>query len=158
MRWGAKTKTERHQGTPVGFAGSKRRPSQLITGDKTVESVEAGIYQYVPDPHSLHALKSGDSRKIVAEDSRGQHWMAEAPAMILITGEVSRSSAKYGARAGMYMHMEAGAIAQNVFLQAEAMGLGAGIVGAFENQKISQHLGLPASHDPLLILPVGYGR
>ena len=45
---------------------------------------------------------------------------------------------------------------QNIFLQAEALGLGAGIVGAFDNQRIVETAGLPISHDPILLMPVGY--
>lgn len=55
-----------------------------------------------------------------------------------------------------WYHMESGHVAQNIFLQAEALSLGAGIVGAFDNTAVSQILGLPPAHDPLIIMPVGY--
>ncbi len=56
----------------------------------------------------------------------------------------------------MYTHMESGHVGQNLFLQAEALGLGAGIVGAFDNAAIARTLDLPPAHDPLLIMPIGY--
>jgi hypothetical protein len=49
-------------------------------------------------------------------------------------------------------------VGQNVFLQAEAIGLKAGIVGAFDNQRVIESMGIPASHDPLLIMPVGFAE
>ncbi|MEN8211213.1 MAG: nitroreductase family protein [Thermodesulfobacteriota bacterium] len=45
---------------------------------------------------------------------------------------------------------------QNLFLQAEALGLKAGIVGAFHDTKLNKTLNLPRAHEPLLIMPVGY--
>jgi nitroreductase len=52
--------------------------------------------------------------------------------------------------------MEAGNVSQNLFLAAEALGLGAGIVGAFEDKALAQVLKLPPAHEPLLVMPVGY--
>jgi nitroreductase len=49
-------------------------------------------------------------------------------------------------------------VGQNIFLQAEALGLGAGIVGAFEDDEVIQALKIPRSHEPLLIMPVGNRR
>jgi len=52
--------------------------------------------------------------------------------------------------------MESGHVGQNVFLMAETLGLGAGIVGAFEDQGLAQALKLPQDQAPLLVMPVGY--
>jgi len=38
------------------------------------------------------------------------------------------------------------------------MGLEAGIVGAFEDEKVVQVMGIKRTHEPLLIMPVGYRR
>lgn len=54
--------------------------------------------------------------------------------------------------------MEAGHIGQNIFLQAEALGLGAGIIGAFDDERVNQVLKMPRSHEPLLIMPVGHKK
>ncbi len=54
--------------------------------------------------------------------------------------------------------MEAGHVGQNIFLQSEAMGLAAGIVGAFEDQKVTKVLGIKETHEPLLLMPVGYRK
>jgi nitroreductase len=54
--------------------------------------------------------------------------------------------------------IEAGHIGQNVFLQAEALGLKAGIVGAFDDKAINRALNMPLSHEPLVVMPVGYRR
>ncbi len=54
--------------------------------------------------------------------------------------------------------IEAGHVGQNVFLQAEALGLGAGIVGAFGDREVIWVAELGQGHEPLLIMPVGHKK
>lgn len=127
-----------------------------LVGERQVSGLAAGVYHYLPAKHALELVQSGDRRAAAARASLAQTWMAEAPVMLLITGEYRRCQVRYGERGIRYTHMEAGHVGQNIFLQAEALGLGAGIVGAFQNAALSQSLGLPPDHEPLLIMPVGY--
>ena len=52
--------------------------------------------------------------------------------------------------------LEAGHIGQNIFLMAEALGLKAGIVGAFNDEQVIRIMEIPSTHEPLLIMPVGH--
>jgi len=54
--------------------------------------------------------------------------------------------------------IEAGHVGQNIFLQAQALGLGAVIVGAFQDQEVIWVAKLRSGHEPLLIMPVGFKR
>jgi SagB-type dehydrogenase family enzyme len=128
-----------------------------VVGKDRQEGLEAGVYAYNPSRHALSLSKSGDLRKGLARAALGQMWMAQAPVIMLISGEYARSTAKYGQRGVMYTHMESGFVGQNLFLQAGALGLRAGVVGAFDNRAVASTLGLPSRHDPLLAMPVGYG-
>jgi SagB-type dehydrogenase family enzyme len=67
-----------------------------------------------------------------------------------------RVTVKYGNRGIRYAMIEAGHIGQNLFLLAEAMGLKAGIVGAFHDKELIKIMKIPHSHEPLLIMPIGY--
>ena len=130
----------------------------VVAGINGVQGLKEGIYRYEPPKHTLLPVEEGDFRRDVAGASLHQTWMAVPPLSLVITAEYSRITRKYGERGVRYAMMEAGHIGQNIFLQAEALGMSAGIVGAFDDEQVIRVLGIPASHEPLLIMPVGYKR
>ena len=130
----------------------------LVVGEHGVMDLPAGVYRYRVQEHALEPTLKGEQRQAVARAALHQGWMAEAPVMVIIAAAYRRCTARYGERGIMYTHMESGHVGTNVFLQAEALGLGAGIVGAFDDRGISQVLQLPREQVPLLIMPVGYKR
>lgn len=76
----------------------------------------------------------------------------------MIAGQPARTVARYGARAEPYVAMEAGAAAQNLLLQAVALGLGGTLVGAFDEAALRRSLALVGAEQPLAIVPVGHAR
>lgn len=127
-----------------------------VAGKGGVGQLTAGIYHYQAGAHMLSLCQEGDLRDAVVRACLSQVWMARAPVNLLITAEYNRTAGKYGDRGVRYAMIEAGHMGQNLFLQAEAMGLGVGIVGAFRDRELIDVLHLPAGHEPLLVLPVGY--
>ncbi len=101
-----------------------------VVGQDCVEQIEAGVYHYEPKGHSLSLVTKRDLRDSIARAALSQMWMAKAPINLVITAEYSRVAVKYGNRGIRYAMIEAGHIGQNLFLQAEALGLKAGIVMA----------------------------
>jgi SagB-type dehydrogenase family enzyme len=106
----------------------------------------------------LEAIASGDKRRQVAHASLDQQWMVEAPIMVIITAAYQRTTEKYRERGIRYVYMEVGHAGENLFLQSVALGLGAGIVGAFDDDAVTEALELPAGDEPLLIIPIGHPR
>jgi SagB-type dehydrogenase family enzyme len=127
----------------------------LILGKNALPPLGTGVYHYLPDSHALQRLSDEDLMRQIAEASLSQYWMSESPGMILITAEYPGITGKYGLRGIRYAHIEVGHVAQNCFLQAESLGLNAGIVGAFEDDTLSAILPIPKGHEPILILPIG---
>jgi len=127
-------------------------------GGGCIETLNPGVYLYDPGNHYFSLIQEGDSRRDIAMASLGQVWMSYAPITFVITAEYSRIMGKYGQRGVRYAMIEAGHIGQNIFLQSQALGLEAGIVGAFADQKVIQVMGIKGTHEPLLLMPVGYGR
>lgn len=130
----------------------------LVVGERGVKGLTPGVYHYRPGHHTLKLTQKGDLRAAVAQASLHQTWMAEAPVMVVFAAEYRRCMARYGERGIRYTHMEVGHAGQNLFLQAEALGLACGIVGAFQDRTLQKILQLPSSHEPLLVMPVGYSH
>jgi len=130
----------------------------LVVGERSVKGLAPGLYRYLPGSHTLELTQKGDLRAAVARACLHQTWMAEAPVMVIFAAEYRRCMARYGERGVRYTHMEVGHAGQNLFLQAEALGLACGIVGAFQDRTLQEILKLPSSHEPLLVMPVGYSH
>jgi len=128
----------------------------LLVG--AVSGVRPGVYRYEPTRHRLVLEREGDRRGDVAKATFGQDWVAEAPAIVVVAAVYQRNARKYGERAARYVHMEVGHAAQNVYLQAGALGLGTTMVGAFHDERLARVLGLPGQVKPLGLLPVGKPR
>jgi SagB-type dehydrogenase family enzyme len=128
----------------------------LVVG--AVSGLAPGVYRYDPGGHLLVPGAKGDLRAGVAAGALDQAWIADAPAILVIGAVYQRTVRKYGERATRYVHMEVGHAAQNVYLQATALGLGTTMVGAFRDEQIARLLELPERVDPLGLLPVGRRR
>jgi len=160
LLWAAQGITDPKEGKRAAPSGGALYPLDIyvIVGEKGVEGMEMGVYHYLPERHSILPISKGDRRKEIASASLSQMWMTKAPVIFVITGEYKRITGKYGERGIRYALIEVGHVGQNLFLQAEALGLGAGIVGAFYDVDVSKIMGTPPQHEPLLIMPVGYKK
>ena len=131
------------------------RPLEVYLLAGSVDGLAPGLYRYRPPGHELVMLRDEDLRAALAAAALGQEQVEDAPAVIVIAAVVERTAVKYGQRALRYVHMEVGAAAENVYLQAEALGLGTVFVGAFSDARVGQVLGLASAEQPFSILPVG---
>ncbi len=128
----------------------------LVAGERGVANLAPGLYRYLAPEHALEPVAKGEFRPAVAKACNSQAWIAEAPIIVAIAGDYARCAVKNGGKAPMYTHFEAGFVAQNLFLEAGALGLGAGIAGGFNDKALAQALKLPPSQVPLLVMPVGH--
>lgn len=119
-------------------------------------ATEDGLFHYRPVKHDLVRCSDVDERKRLAKLSLDQSCISQAPLDLILCTVYSRVTSKYGKHGVMYTHIEVGHVAQNVHLQAVAMGLGSVPIGAFEEEKVAKALALPADHEPLYIIPVGH--
>jgi nitroreductase len=82
-----------------------------------------------------------------------QPWIAKAPAVFVVAGDPSRIGTSPQALALTFY--EGGAAAQNLLLQAQALGLGAGTAVGVDLDAVGKALKLPAGVQILALLPVG---
>jgi SagB-type dehydrogenase family enzyme len=116
-----------------------------------------GIFHYLPQGHELSIVSHEDVRQALYEAALQQDPVRQAPAVFVVTAVYERTEKKYGTDRGpRYVHLEAGHAAQNLLLQATALGFGAVPIGAFHDQEVCEALGLPSDHSPLYLVPVGH--
>ncbi len=123
-----------------------------------VEGLNAGVYHYIPHEHALELCFEEDIVKELTFAALNQEWVYEAPINIVLAAVYERTTWRYGERGERYVHMEAGHIGQNIYLQATSLGLGTVVIGAFFDDRVQRLLKLPSDQKPLYILPVGKPR
>jgi SagB-type dehydrogenase family enzyme len=114
-----------------------------------------GLFHYIPEGHKLEVLGSQDLRSDLSDASLDQSSVKEASVVIVICAVAEKITVKYGERGISYMNMEAGHIAQNIHLEAVALGLASVPVGAFSDIEVDKILDLPTGCRALYIIPVG---
>ncbi len=118
-----------------------------------------GVYEYIPRSNKLTLNIKGDKRTKLTRCALGQAFISEAPINIVIVADFEKNKNKYGSNRGIrYTLIEAGHAAQNIHLQAVALGLGSVPIGAFWENVAQDCLNLPRDLDPIYIIPVGYPK
>ena len=120
-----------------------------------VDGLSDGVYRYRAEGHTLQRICDGDLRENLSECALKQTQITDAAVDIVFAAVFERSTAKYGERGVRYAYIEAGHAAQNVYLQAGALGLGVCAVGAFYEQEVSELLALSDDETPIYILTIG---
>jgi len=112
---------------------------------------------YLPRQHALQVLNESDRRPAIAAAALDQDFIQHAACTALLTARPEVTEQKYGQqRAPRYIAFEAGHAAQNLLLQAQALGLGAVPVGAFDDQEIARLYCLPSEQVPLYLVAIGW--
>ncbi len=136
-----------------------RRSAPSAGGTYPLETylvMKEGVYRYRPERHELEQTSEGDVRPQLRRAALNEESIEEAPVNIVIAAIYQRTEERYGQRAARYVQIEVGHAAQNVHLQAVALGLGSVPIGAFHDNQVQRALSWPKNHQPLYIIPVGY--
>lgn len=153
LMWAAQGVTAPERRTAPSAGATYPLEIYLVAGK--VDGLGAGVYRYRPRQHRLETVAEGDIRVSLAVAAVDQQWMSQAAMVVVIAAVFERTTVRYGKRAERYVHMEAGHVAQNLLLQAAALGLGATPAGAFNDAEVSRLLHLPDGEVPLYFVPVG---
>ena len=157
LLWAAQGITGVEGGRAAPSAGAFH-PLEVYVAVGAVDDLPSGIYRYEPGRHGLALVADGDRRAELAGAALGQESVRDGAAVIALAAAYRRTTGKYGERGIRYVHMEAGHAAQNVCLQAVALGLGTVVVGAFDDRDVKRILNLGAKEEPLCLIPVGRAR
>lgn len=150
LLWAAQGITERSDGLRTAPSAGALYPLEIYV------IMEEGVYHYQPQDHQLQCKRENDVRGRLSQAALGQESVKDAPVVFVIAGVFERTTWKYGERGERYVYMEAGHAAQNLLLQATALGLGAVPVGAFHDEQVEKLLRLQQDQRALYVIPIGW--
>ena len=164
---------------PLDFAGQLLWAAQGVTDDKghraapsamglylldtyllaaNVTGLAPGLYKYSPAGHELALVSAGDKRAEILKNAVKQYWISNAPVMVILVGVPERITKKGAEKGVKWMYVEAGLAAENFFLEVVSLGLVSTYVGGFDTDALRGFLGVPATEEPVAVLPAGFKK
>ncbi len=155
LAWSAQGITDPARSFRTAPSAGATFPMELFFLISDAGDFTEGVYRYRNENHSLEQVIEGDLRHDLYRAALQQDAITNAPVVLVITGVLSRIEPRYRDRAMRYMYMEAGHVAQNVYLQSVPLDIGTVVIGAFSDDGVSDVLQLDDGEYPLYIMPIG---
>jgi len=126
---------------PLQADFASERFVQLYLYAHRVSGLAAGVYRYEPGA-GLNNMLLGDQRVVAAGLSLGQDLAGNSCVTFSMVGDFERATRLHGDRGYRYVHFEAGAGGQRLYLAAEALGFQSTGIGAFFDDSVHDYLGI----------------
>jgi len=122
-----------------------------------IGQVPKGLYHFQKDKEYLVLLKEGDFREKLKElVVEARETIDSASLFIFVTASFNRECEKYSNRGYRHILLEAGHLAQNVYLYCLDQNLDTVELSGFLDEKLADFLGLdPFEESPVTVLAVG---
>jgi SagB-type dehydrogenase family enzyme len=144
--------TDKRLGLRAAPSAGATYPIEVYAVGNNVEGLAKGVYHYLIESHELELLREGDFRDEMSRAALGERMFKQANIIFALSAIFQRTQLRYRERAQRYIFFEAGHIAQNTYLVATSMGLGACAIGAFYDDEFNHLLGLDSKNESVLYL------
>lgn len=141
--------TEFHRAAPSAGA---RFPLDTFLVASRVSDLPPGAYAYDLHKHELATVRLGLFADQVAQWALYQPWMANASVVFALVGTPARTTERYASRGYRYILLEAGHIAQNLYLLGSAYNLCVQATGGFFEDAFCKLFGLDGTDRQVLYL------
>ncbi|MFP4078354.1 MAG: SagB/ThcOx family dehydrogenase [Candidatus Izemoplasmataceae bacterium] len=126
----------------VPSAGA-RHAFETILLVNNVDGLERGLYRYLALEHKLQRLEASlDITQKVRRACLKQPQIEEAGVVFLWIADTYRMTYRYGERGYRYIFLDAGHVAENLYLVAEQIGCGVCAIAAYDDDRLNTLLGL----------------
>lgn len=135
------------------YSAGYRHPIEVYPVVVSADGMESGLYHYNVRWHGLELLRRGDFSRQAREIAAGQTWVKNAAVYLLMTAVFERTSFKY--RHDSFLRsvfMDAGHVAQSVYVAAQSLGLGACATHALRHDKAEEFLGIDGVRESFLYM------
>jgi SagB-type dehydrogenase family enzyme len=138
-------------------SGKRTAPSAIALYPIDLYAFTAGgTFLYNPTNHSVFVVSNEDLRPAISGSAAQANTYAQASAVFVPVASYDRLSARVqGAMASRYAYLEIGHIAQNLLLEAVALGLVGVPQAGIQEAKIREVLGLAENQEPVYGIPIG---
>jgi SagB-type dehydrogenase family enzyme len=144
--------TDKHQGLRAAPSAGATYPIEVYAIVNNVDGLAKGTYHYLIESHELELLREGDFRNEMSRAALQERMFKQANVIVALSAVFQRTRQRYRERAERYICLEAGHIAQNTYLIATSLGLGACAIGAFYDGEFNRLLGLDGDNESVLYL------
>jgi len=139
---------------------SIRKFKDSAVGKEIIEKL-LDAAQMAPSAGNLQArdfivVSNKMTKQKLKDAALGQSFIEQAPVVIVVVANIERSSRIYRSRGELYAIQDATAGVENLLIAAHSLGLATCWVGAFDENAVSEVLGIPHRTIPVAIIPVGY--
>jgi SagB-type dehydrogenase family enzyme len=133
-------------------------PVEVYLACPDLPGVSAGVHHVHPLEHALRRVRAGDVRAELAEAADAES-LAEAEAVLVLTGILWRTAWKYQARGYRHLYWDAGTMLANLLALAARGGTDARVVTGFVDEEVNRVVGVDGrSEGALALLAVGRAR
>ncbi len=158
MLWAAQGVTADWGGRTAPSAKSAYPLTVYLVASRVVD-LAPGVYQYLPGEreakHQIQLIKQGNLHDTLGT-AIGQNAAKDPPALILITGNMDKMAKAFdNKRIDTNVYLEAGHAAENMYLEAESLGLGMVTLAGFDETKVRPVIGTPANETIIYAIPLG---
>ncbi len=142
------------QGVTDAATGHRAAPSAMAMYPLTVYVFKAdGVFAYQPQGHRLARISDQDRRAEVTQPPRGGQ---PAPLTFIFAGDRTKMGSRMAEMADRFIYLEAGHAAENLALEATALGLATVTQGGVNQAAVAKVLSLPPTRVVIYAMPVGY--
>lgn len=158
MLWAAQGVTADWGGRTTPSAKSAYPLTVYLVANRVLD-LTPGIYQYLPGEreavHQIQLIKQGDLHEAIGT-AIGQNAAANPPALIIIAADMNKMAKAFdGKRMDNDVYLEVGHAAENMYLQAESLGLGMVTMAGFDGSKVAAVTGIPVNETIIYAIPFG---
>jgi nitroreductase len=112
----------------------------------------AGLRKFDPSGQAAVTILSADIRGAISKEP----FVETAPIVLVYSADRKRLHAADEDQESAFAHVDAGIVAQNVYLFCASAGLGTCLVGGLDKPTLGKMLGLPDTQFVTFVQPVGY--
>jgi nitroreductase len=135
--------------------GRQQIPDKIVT--KLIKNAHKAPSAGHTQVQEFILVKDSSTKKKLRKAAVNQEYVEQAPLLVVVCSNTSRSVGRYGNRGREFYSIIDGAFASMlILLSAVNEGIDACFVGAFEDNKVSEILELPKDVRPIGIICIGY--